>query len=310
MSHLRTAFAIVVAALLAASPAAAQEGYLTEIYGQGVHAFFANNAQQVVPAVESGDWRRNQGPAGLLFSGACWTAVGATTRPAISKWGPGWRLSPDGGDIGRSLQRVQGGLRLKLEQYRRQARLEAAQNAASRAQTRRSAADAAKSRVAEPADNAVLPPAGDAFAEPPPAGSGDDTAPMGNEVFGNPTPPTDPPAGGANPFGGAPAGNPPPAGGNPFGAPAGNPPPAGDGGNPFGGAPAGNPPAGDGGNPFGGAPAGNPPPAGDGGNPFGRRSGWSSARRRWWQSLRRRSGRQSSSARRRRWQSLRWRSGW
>jgi hypothetical protein len=106
----------------------AQESVLAELYGQGVHAYFSGQPQvaheYLTTAVEQGI----RDPRAYFFRGLAYTQLG---RPDEAKmdFEKGAELETSGADriypVGRSLQRVQGRVRLDVEKYRQMARLAA-----------------------------------------------------------------------------------------------------------------------------------------------------------------------------------------
>jgi hypothetical protein len=285
--HFAPLVAILIAATLSTSSATAQNpAVLAEVYGQGVHAYYAgryNDAYNLLSsAIDSG----TRDPRAYYFRGIVAYQQGRPEE-ARADWTEGAQLEArqgGGAFVGRSLSRFQGSPRLELEAIRQQARLDAAKEAASRSDARMRQLGVAPSANpgAAPAGPGTAPAAG-AVTPPPPApaapqpadpftddgpamAAGEPNVESPNALEGlddnpfkdDPVPGGEAadagamPAAGGNPFdGGTPA-----AGNDPFGAPAGggNDPfgaPAGGGNDPFGAPPAG------GNDPFGGDPFGN-----------------------------------------------------
>jgi hypothetical protein len=273
-------FAATTLGLSATESATAQNSVLTELYGRGVHAYYAGNTTDAFRYLSMAIDQEIQDPRAYYFRGIVAQASG---RPyeAESDWKTGAEMEANGrisGDIGRSLARFQGSARIKLEEIRQEARLMALANALSRSKQRYGEIEAAQGSVSSaPPDPKPAPPA----AVPPPAAA----APAAPKAAANDNPFSDDMAEGQasvvaddalegamdNPFaddGAAGGGGAAPAAdSNPFGG-------GGDAGaDPFGGgAPAG------GADPFGGGGAGGADPFGGGGDaggadPFGGAAG-------------------------------------
>lgn len=261
-------FALFLA--LAPSVSWAQGDALTELYGEGVHRYFAGDyagADQILTQVVDGG---SQDPRAHYFRGLAREMSGFD---GVMDFESGARLEVEGKrayDVGMALTRVQGHVRTQIEKARRDARVSARQQQLLNQESRMQA----------------MPAPGSSPMPPPPSDTADDSDPFAGEGMRSgdstlddeqPTVPdvdatTNPFADDTAPAGPA-AGTGPGAGTSPFGepgdtAPAGNPFEAGDApaaGNPFDSGPA--PAAG---NPFE-TPAAGDAPAGDapaGGNPF------------------------------------------
>ncbi len=260
-----TALAALFTCLGLAAPCqlTAQDNILGEMYGRGVHAYYAGNyidaESYLTTAIENGI----DDPRAYYFRGILENAQGRTAE-AETDWAEGAKMEASGTtnvDVGRSLSRFQGSARLKLEEIRRLARLQALTGAPTRSQIRmneiKAAVPPAKSTVAAPpvprssrpvaapptppaADNPFANDTGLAAGQPQ-VEQDDALAGAMNNPFKDDAAAAPAAAGGADVFGGADAAagaDPfgaaaPAAGGDPFGAPA----PA-AGGDPFG-APAG-----------------------------------------------------------------------
>ena len=255
------AMAAIAGTFLTTSETKAQnQAILAEVYGRGVHAFYAGQANEAYQFLSSAINGGTRDPRAYYFRGIVANQQG---RPyeAEADWAEGARLEATMGgvaDIGRSLTRFQGSARLKLEQIRQKARLDAMMNANSRSDARLNELGASR-----PAAPPVAPGTAPTPAPPaPPAAAANDPfiddglgiaggqpkVDSNNALDGLDDPlPTAPDA--ATP---EPAADPAmDAGGNPFDAPAADAP----GGNPF------DAPAADS-NPFD-APAGESNPFGE-----------------------------------------------
>lgn len=247
--------------VLTEQASAVQSAILAEMYGRGVHAYYAGdhiNANRYLSlAIDNGI----EDPRAYYFRGIVYRSAGQTYM-ATSDWERGAELEASGRanpGIGRSLSRFQGAARMELEEIRQKAKLQAMAISHARSQQRLGEIQAAEPNVLRAAP---APPA--AAVSPPPA------------------PPAQPPVAAENPFADDMAGGEPRvtaddalegAMDNPFAddaAPAGGAPAAGADSNPFGGGDAGADPFGGGdagADPFGGG--GDADPFGGGGDPFG-----------------------------------------
>lgn len=257
-------FALVSLSMMAPKAAHAQSAVLAEIYGRGVHAFNSGQYQK------AGEWlsmaidNGYRDPRAYYFRGLTAAASGRGYE-AESDFQQGAELEAGGtfgSLVGRSLARVQGSVRMQLEQIRDRARLQALAVGQARskvrygelgvapaaAPVRRSTPPAAALGVAPPAAPAGDNPFADDLDEDPTVESMD----AFKGALDNAASPADggaaaAPSGGTDPFGGAPAaGNDPFGGGgsapadDPFAAPGGDSDPFGGGGamdDPFGGSP-------------------------------------------------------------------------
>lgn len=245
------------------SVARGQDAVLDELYGRGVHQYFAHDYLQAYNHFSMAIDNGSQDPRTYYFRGLTLLATGREDE-ALNDWRVGAGLEAGriyAGSIGRSLARVQGQARLQLEHIRKLARLEALAQETARAgalygngaqgdAVPLSGAALGPSVTPPPADIKDDPFNDDAINGGQGAPTVDSTDALSDAIENaTPAPVAAGEAGGNTP----PAGQ-PPAGGNPFG---GDGQPAAD--NPFGG----GQPAGD--NPFGGG--GGDSDAGD--NPFG-----------------------------------------
>jgi hypothetical protein len=240
-------------------PAIGQTAVLFDLYGRGVHAYYAGDAQKAYDQFSMAINNGIEDPRAFYFRGISACALG---RPyeAETDWQQGARLEARGkmvGAIGRALARFQGSDRLKLEAIRQKAKLEFLAEAAMRSKARygeieSTEGDMLRGRPNPPSvTRPPVPPSAveDPFADdlgdpsldaddalegalkPPPAegaapAAADNTTPA-PPTEGGAAPSSDPFGGGgdADPFGGG--------GGDPFGG--GGADPFGGGGDPFGG---------------------------------------------------------------------------
>ncbi|TWU45034.1 hypothetical protein Q31b_02050 [Novipirellula aureliae] len=234
--------------------ASPQSEVLAEMYGQGVHAYYAGRYQDADEFLSMAINNGLKDPRAFYFRGIVAVANGNSSS-AEADWVQGAQIEAATGNalaIGRALSRFQGPERMKLEEIRQKARLQALAVAHARSQQRYGeieSAGRAPGSTTRP-DNAIQPPqmpaeddnpflnddldvvsgepkleSDDAFAD---AAKGDPAAT--NPIADNA--PTDSGAadGGADPFGGGGAADPFGGGGaaDPFG---------GGGADPFGGDP-------------------------------------------------------------------------
>ncbi|MEX2121492.1 MAG: tetratricopeptide repeat protein, partial [Pirellulales bacterium] len=114
-----------------ATPLKAQSGALNELYGEGVHAYFAGDYREahalLSKAIDSG----SQDPRAYYFRGLAHIRLGRDPE-ARDDFAEGARLEVADADrfynVSKSLERVQGRNRLLLERYRSDARLLAFQD--------------------------------------------------------------------------------------------------------------------------------------------------------------------------------------
>ena len=261
-SNFLTLLSLVSLSLIAPKAAHAQSAVLAEIYGRGVHAYNSGQYQQ------AGEWLSmaiNNGyrdPRAYYFRGLTAAASGRGYE-AESDFQQGAELEASGtfgNVVGRSLSRIQGSVRIQLEQIRERARLQALAVGQARSNVRygelgvapaapvRRSAPAAAFGVSPPAAPAGDNPFADDLDEDPTVDSMDafkgamDNAASPADGGGT----ADAPTGGGDPFGSAPdAGSDPFGTGgsapadDPFAAPGGDSDPFGGGGDsdPFGASP-------------------------------------------------------------------------
>jgi tetratricopeptide (TPR) repeat protein len=108
--------------------AAAQEGVLSEIYGSGVHAYFAGRSDQALTLFTEAIDAGSTDPRAFYFRGLTYVQLGYSdaarddfTRAAALEV----KDANEFFDVSRSLERIQGPQRLGIERYRQLARLEA-----------------------------------------------------------------------------------------------------------------------------------------------------------------------------------------
>jgi hypothetical protein len=159
-------------ALSLAPLAQAQDPVLIELYGQGVHAYFAGNPvkahDRFTMAIDAG----YEDPRAFFYRGLSYLQLGRPTE-ADADFRRGAALEAANGDysrVSKSMERIQGGLRLELEEYRLRGRVEALKN---RQQLRRQRYRDIESGVIEavptPSAVEVPPPAPEDEVPPPPA---------------------------------------------------------------------------------------------------------------------------------------------
>lgn len=261
----------------ASTTAVAQGDAMTELYGEGVHRYFAGDytgADMVLSQVVDAG---SLDPRAHYFRGLTREMLGSGGQPDFDN---GARLETQGKrvvNVGQALIRIQGSMRTAIEKARRAARVEAKQLALAKAAVTPAAALEAETPPPAPADTAgatapaeVDDPFGEGLrsdattedaVQPATATASDETVdPFADDAPSTPAPAATEPAGN-DPFGGGDAG-----GNDPFGGTSG-------GDDPFGGAGAGSsgdassdPFGGSGGSdPFGGSAGGDDP---FGGSPF------------------------------------------
>lgn len=258
--------AFALAGSLAQEATAQSQAVLAQLYGRGVHAYYAGQYSEAYNLLSSAIGAGTQDPRAYYFRGIVLSKQGRMGE-AEADWTEGARIEAQrgGGGIGAALARFQGMDRLKLENIRQNARFQAMATKAVRSNQRMNQIGAA----APPVPSSTAPGAATPrVATPPPAAPGaaaatnpfaDDSAPAiaggsakvdsmdaladadANPFADDPAPAAA--AGGADIGGGDPFSTPKPAapaGGDPFSTPPGGDdpfaaPPGGD--DPFSGSP-------------------------------------------------------------------------
>ena len=184
--------ACVGSAFVSTSTAVGQDAILAEMYGRGVHAYYAGNHSEARTLFSSAIDNGSKDPRAYYFRGLVAHQMGSTYE-AENDWRQGAELEAKGQmnpAIGRSLSRFQGSARLKLEQIRQTARLQHLAQANARSEARygelRSGAPAAAAPNAAPAaipagKSAIAPPAA------PPAANDNPFADDGGMAAGEPS---------------------------------------------------------------------------------------------------------------------------
>ena len=292
---------LVMTIILTASTLQAQEDLLSDLYGRGVHAYFAGKIDVANKLFSQAIDQDTEDPRCYYFRAITYTRLGRPEQ-ATKDFQKGAQLETRDNQqiyaVNRSLQRVQGPVRLTLETHRAEARVKYRKYLQERLRVRYERLQEAEKEVlrggstSNPDNKPQLP--NDAKIDPNNPFTGNNakllvadeqatptkqTRTFTPPVATKPTPataggttgtpvaqPAAQPAG-ANPFGGAPAAKPAaqPAGANPFGdapaaKPAAQPPAQPAGANPFGDAPAAKPAA---------EPAAKPAAKPAAANPFG-----------------------------------------
>ncbi|QDV61619.1 tetratricopeptide repeat protein [Crateriforma conspicua] len=160
------AAAALLACCLTTAPAQGQLSVLNTIYGQGVHAYNSHQYDQAYQLFSQAITHGYQDPRAYYFRGFAADAMGRQYE-AEADWQAGAELEARGkvnGDIGRSLSRIQGSARLKLEEIRREARVQQLMLGQARSNQRMNEIQAASPAPATPPP---APPVADAPATPP-----------------------------------------------------------------------------------------------------------------------------------------------
>lgn len=234
----RWLLAAAMAGTLFTSVGWSQDQLLDELYGRGVHAYFARNYEVAHASLTEAVTGGSQDPRVYFYRALAYSRLGRPDE-ARADFERGAALEVAAGDVypvGKSLERVQGADRSALESYRRNARLAARTNQNSRErvrveETRRIEGDVLRNpgRGSVAPAGAIGPAPNDPFgpgaaaplpAPPPPAPV--DPAPVApapvapapaGDPFGAPAPAAPAPAPGPAPV-------PAPAPADPFGGPA------------------------------------------------------------------------------------------
>jgi hypothetical protein len=217
----------------------AQDVVLNEIYGRGVHRYFANDYQAAIDQLSLAIDNGSKDPRAYYFRGLA-NAASGNFGGADADWQLGATTESQGafnGLIGQSLVRIQGPARLRIEQFRTRARLDAATTAAALDDTRYGTGSRAKG-VAPPTDRPMsavapdltpaMPPITDSdpFTDDPLSGAGDAVVETEDSFGGaldsaTPSPIDAPPAGASEAVPGDSGFGDPAPGDSPFGNPAG-----------------------------------------------------------------------------------------
>jgi hypothetical protein len=268
-SALSLILATLALGLIPSGKASAQNSILAEMYGRGVHAYYCglndDASRYLSMAIDNGI----QDPRAYYFRGLVAYSSGRIAE-AEADWQLGAELEASGRTnraIGRSLARFQGAGRIKLEEIRQRARLNALAIANERSKQRYGELGVpAPGTSPAPAAAAAAPPAG---VNPPPVPPDTENPFADDMADGEPNIAANDALDGAmsDPFGGetGAADAAAPAGADPFGGDAG-------GADPFGGDAGGADPFGGdagGADPFGGDAGGADPFGDDGSDPFG-----------------------------------------
>ena len=240
-------FAALAWGLIPIGSAPAQDAVLAEIYGRGVHAYFAGRYSDATQYLSAAIANGIQDPRAYYFRGIVARSEGRT-YDAEADWRRGAELEASGRmspAIGRSLSRFQGAGRIELERIRQRARLDALANARARSEQRYGELGVNPPGTTPPAAAPTAPapaitpppippdtenPFADDLAEGQPNVAADDALEGAmDDPFGDEAAPAAPAPAGQDPFGGD-------AGGaDPFGGDAGGADPFGGGGaDPFG----------------------------------------------------------------------------
>ena len=121
---------LIVAGLVCvlSMPSTGQEGIVSQLYGNGVHAYFAGQYEEAYEFFSSAIQAGTRDPRIYYFRGLTYLKLGRPEE-AQQDFVKGAELETADVNqlypVGRALQRVQGKHRLTLEQYREEARLTA-----------------------------------------------------------------------------------------------------------------------------------------------------------------------------------------
>ena len=107
--------------------AQAEDYVLDELYGSGVHAFFSRDYQMAIDLLTSASTEGSTDPRVYYFRGLANLEMGLEHKGEEDfRTGARYEVSKSGAyRIGHSLERVQGYNRLKVEQFRREASIQA-----------------------------------------------------------------------------------------------------------------------------------------------------------------------------------------
>jgi Flp pilus assembly protein TadD len=172
---------------------AADDAVLVDLYGKGVHQFFAGMAEQAHDSFKAAIDGGSEDPRCYYFRGLTYLMLGREDE-ANADFAKGAEIeaaNPERmANIGRSLSRIQGSRRKLIEKHRAKAREVAVQNAAETRKKRYVEQKEAESRVLlNP-----TPPAPPSTETPAPGATGDSSgAPPAESPPANPEPPASPP---------------------------------------------------------------------------------------------------------------------
>lgn len=233
----RFAFALLAFGSLVSIPTlGSAQDVLSELYGRGVHAYFAGDSTGALVFLDDADKAGSKDPRVFYFRGLVKAGMGMTDD-AAADFEKGANLevtSKRAVEVGKALARVQGANRLQIEDARRKARLTAQ---ASKAQILRDQYESVKKGDAEVVRPAELTPPpvetkpelsdNDPFANPekmqegtPAVEEGKPATPApadSSDPFGDDAPAKPATEGSDDPFGGSGGGNEKPADDDPFG---------------------------------------------------------------------------------------------
>jgi len=163
--------------LLCQSPSCGQDGIAGQLYGSGVHAFFGGDFQQAHKLLTESIDAGSRDPRTYYFRGLAYSKLGREEEAELD-FAKGSELETAEVDrlqsISKSLERVQGADRLKIEKHRTKARVAAYQKAEELRKARYEQLRREEDRVLEQQSQAA----------PGPAGKGLPVAP--NVTFGEP----------------------------------------------------------------------------------------------------------------------------
>jgi len=135
---LLTALAFTICILPTVLSASAQNAILAQMYGKGVHAYYSGNQTEARKFLSMAIDNGSKDPRAYYFRGMAAYASDSISE-AESDWRQGAQLEAQGRTnpfVSRALTRFQGTGRLKLEQIRQQARLQAMVTRAARSNQR------------------------------------------------------------------------------------------------------------------------------------------------------------------------------
>ncbi len=181
-SYLAIGFAVITLFTAMPTDASAQDSVLAELYGHGVHAYFAGQHQQAHEYLTTAIDQGTRDPRAFYFRGLSYTALG---RPDEAKadFLKGAELETRGADrvypVSHSLQRVQGVNRMAIERNRQQARLAARTRSVKATQARYESLEAAEGQVLRNPNRAQPTPAKELVGTPP---ASDESDPFGGDA--------------------------------------------------------------------------------------------------------------------------------